>query len=153
MSKKINICGGGTIFIPGSGGGGDCDLTTKNISANGTYNASSDDADGYSSVVVSVPNSYGSGDEGKVVSCGALVSQTPKNIDTNGTHDTTTNNGVVVNVPNSYSAGDEGKVVSSGALVAQTSTSVNANGTYDTTLYNEVVVSVSASPDARGQYF
>lgn len=30
-------------------------LTTKSISANGTYNASSDSADGYSSVTVSVP--------------------------------------------------------------------------------------------------
>ena len=29
-------------------------LTTKNITANGTYNASSDNADGYSSVTVNV---------------------------------------------------------------------------------------------------
>lgn len=32
-------------------------LTTKNITTNGTYNASSDSADGYSSVTVSVPSS------------------------------------------------------------------------------------------------
>ena len=32
-------------------------LTTKNITANGTYNASSDSADGYSSVTVNVPSS------------------------------------------------------------------------------------------------
>lgn len=35
----------------------DATLVTKNITANGTYNASSDEADGYSSVTVNVPNS------------------------------------------------------------------------------------------------
>lgn len=34
-------------------------LTTKTITANGTYNASSDNADGYSSVVVNVPSGGG----------------------------------------------------------------------------------------------
>lgn len=38
-----------------SGGGGST-LITKNIIANGTYNASSDSADGYSSVTVAVPS-------------------------------------------------------------------------------------------------
>lgn len=36
-------------------GGGSATLITKNIDANGTYNASSDNADGYSSVYVAVP--------------------------------------------------------------------------------------------------
>lgn len=36
--------------------GGGSTLIAKNISANGTYNASSDSADGYSSVTVAVPN-------------------------------------------------------------------------------------------------
>ena len=49
------------------------DLGTKTINNNGTYEASSDDLDGYSSVTVEVPNSYVAGDEGKVVSNGALV--------------------------------------------------------------------------------
>ena len=35
-------------------------LTTKSITANGTYSASSDNADGYSSVTVNVPSSGGS---------------------------------------------------------------------------------------------
>lgn len=56
--------------------GGGSTLITKNISANGTYNASSDSADGYSQVTVAVPNSYSAGDEGKVVDSGALVAQT-----------------------------------------------------------------------------
>ena len=38
------------------GGGGEATLINKNISSNGTYNASSDNADGYSKVVVNVPN-------------------------------------------------------------------------------------------------
>lgn len=39
-----------------SGGGGSAVLIDKNISANGTYNASTDSADGYKKVVVNVPN-------------------------------------------------------------------------------------------------
>lgn len=118
-------------------------LITKNVSANGTYNASSDSADGYSQVNVAVPNTYTNADEGKVVSDGALVAQTSKSINSNGTHSTVTNNQVVVAVPNSYSQSDEGKVVSNGALVAQTSDTVTANDTYDTTLINSLTVNVS----------
>jgi hypothetical protein len=94
-------------------------------------------------VSVDVANSYTSADNGKVVSNQQLVAQTSKNINANGTHDTTANNSVVVDVPNSYVAADEGKVVSGGALVAQTSRNVTVNGTYDTTENNEVVVNVS----------
>lgn len=39
-----------------STGGGSASLITKSIVANGTYNASSDNADGYSSVTVNVPS-------------------------------------------------------------------------------------------------
>lgn len=118
-------------------------LITKQISANGTYAASGDNADGYSSVEVSVANSYSSSDEGKVVDNGALVSQTSLSITSNDTYDTTKNNEVVVNVANSYSASDEGKVVDNGALVAQTTRNITQNGTYDTTKNDEVVVNVS----------
>lgn len=41
--------------IVNAGGGGSPTLTTKTITVNGTYNASSDNADGYSSVTVNVP--------------------------------------------------------------------------------------------------
>lgn len=81
------------------GGGGEATLINKNVSANGTYNASSDSADGYKKVVVDVPNSYGAGDEGKVVSNGGLVAQTSATKTENGTYDTTLNNSVTVNVP------------------------------------------------------
>lgn len=71
---------------------------SKTISANGTYSASSDSLDGYDEVTVNVPNTYASGDEGKVVSSGALVAQTTRNVSANGTYDTTTNDSTVVNV-------------------------------------------------------
>ena len=112
-----------------SPGGGGSTLITKNISANGTYNASSDSADGYSQVTVAVPAS--------------AVDSGTKNINTNGTHDVIGYASASVSVPNSYSAGDEGKVVSNGALVAQTSDTVTTNDTYDTTLINSLTVNVS----------
>ena len=84
-----------------SGGGGNVTLlNNKDISANGTYKASDDSADGYKKVTVSVANSYAAADEGKVVSSGALVSQTAHaTVTQNGTVDTTTNNSVEVAVP------------------------------------------------------
>lgn len=72
------------------------DSGTKSITSNG----SSQDVVGYASVDVNVPNSYSAGDEGKVVSSGALVSQTahadvtPTTSDQ--TIDTTTNNSIKV---------------------------------------------------------
>lgn len=75
-------------------------LVSKTIIANGSYDPEDDNADGYSAVTVDVPNSYAAGDEGKVVSNGALVAQTARatNITANGTYDTTENNEVTVNV-------------------------------------------------------
>ena len=112
-------------------------IGTVEINRNGTF-----DVEQYATAEVAVPNSYTQADEGKVVSDGALVSQTSKNINSNGTHDTTTNNQVIVNVPNSYSQSDEGKVVQDGALVGQTARTVTENGTVDTTLNNSVTVDV-----------
>ena len=123
-------------------------LITKSITANGTYNASSDNADGYSTVDVDVPNTYTASDEGKVVSNGSLVSQTATSTNVNGTINTTLNNSVTVNVP-TYSSADNGKVIQNGSLVSQTSASdstINTNGTYDyDTTYNnskKVIVAV-----------
>jgi hypothetical protein len=99
--------------------------------------------------IQAIPNQYAQADEGKVVSNGALVSQTSTNATTNGTIDTTTNNEVVVAVPNTYAAGDEGKVVSNGALVAQGSDSVTENGTVDTTLISSLLVDVDTSSIAQ----
>ena len=73
---------------------------TKSVTQNGTYDPSDDSLDGYSEVTVNVPNSYAAGDEGKVVSNGALVAQSAmaSEITINGTYDTTLNDEVTVNV-------------------------------------------------------
>lgn len=57
-----------TVSVPASA----VDSGTKSITANGN----NQDVVGYAAVNVSVPNSYSAGDEGKVVSSGALVAQT-----------------------------------------------------------------------------
>jgi len=83
--------------------GGSSTLIPKTITTNGTYDPSDDNADGYSSVVANVPNTYVAGDEGKVVNNGALVSQTamPNEITVNDTYDTTLYDSITVNVPSS----------------------------------------------------
>lgn len=114
----IDVSGGGAV------------LGTKNITANGTYEAEDDSLDGYSEVNVAVPAS--------------AVDSGTKNITANGNgQDVVGYAAVNVNVPNSYSVGDEGKVVSNGALVSQGSDTVTANDTYDTTLISSLTVNVS----------
>lgn len=118
-------------------GGGDAVLKQKTVTQNGTYNASSDSADGYSKVTVNVPAS--------------AVDSGTKNITENGAdQDVVGYAAVDVAVPNTYAAGDEGKVVSNGALVAQTSDTVTANDTYDTTLINSLTVNVSGGASYEG---
>lgn len=70
------------------------DSGAKSITANGN----SQDVVGYASVNVNVPNTYSAGDEGKVVSSGALVAQTSDTVTTNDTYDTTLINSLTVNV-------------------------------------------------------
>ena len=66
---------------------------TVNITQNGTV-----DVTQYASAAVAVPNSYGAGDEGKVVSNGALVAQSSGSTAQNGTFNTTLINSFTVNV-------------------------------------------------------
>lgn len=87
----------------GGGGGGDITVESKSIDANGTYTAPAGKA--YSPVSVSVPNSYAAGDEGKVVSNGALVAQGSDTVRQNGTVDTTLINSLKVNVSGSSGYG------------------------------------------------
>lgn len=49
--------GGGMVRFYENGGGSSATLVTKSITANGTYSASDDSADGYSEVTVNVPSS------------------------------------------------------------------------------------------------
>ena len=123
-------------------GGGSATLIDKNISANGTYNASSDSADGYKKVVVNVPTSgITQADEGKVVSNGALVSQTSLGVASNGIYDTTLNNVVNVNVPTSNVQLDPLSVTQNGSYEpasghAYNYVTVNVSGGGSSALYN-----------------
>ena len=74
--------------------GGVTPTGTKSITANGT----GIDVAAYAYADVAVPNSYASGDEGKVVSNGALVAQTSDTVTANDTYDTTLINSLTVNV-------------------------------------------------------
>ena len=94
----------------GGGGGGSATLISKSITANGTYDAGDDNADGYSFVTVTVPNTYASGDEGKVVSNGALVAQGSDTVTQNGTVDTTLISSLLVSVAGSGSGVKTGTV-------------------------------------------
>lgn len=90
--KKIIL----TQIFEGGGGGSSVEVEPLSITANGTYTAETGKA--YSPVTANVPNSYAAGDEGKVVSNGALVSQTSDTATQNGTVDTTLINSLLVNV-------------------------------------------------------
>ena len=107
-------------------GGGEAVLIDKTISSNGTYNASSDNADGYKKAVVNVPNSYAAGDEGKVVSNGALVAQGSETVTQNGTVNTTLISSLNVNV-----SGGGG---SNWTLLASQEFSVNTSSTSATSV-------------------
>lgn len=106
---------------------GDVDIRSLNVTENGTYReegkayspvtvnvpqpsgtkqisitqngTQTEDVEWYedAELTVNVPNTYTASDEGKVVSSGALVSQTSRTVSDNGTYDTTLNNQVVVN--------------------------------------------------------
>ena len=110
MSKNFYQMIKDGLVVDGGGGAPAPVLIEKSITANGDYSASTESADGYSAVSVAVPNTYSAGDEGKVVSNGALVTQTSDTATQNGTVDTTLISSLTVNVP-SGGGGAEKKAV------------------------------------------
>lgn len=82
------------MSVTGTASGGITPTGTKSITANGT----GIDVYSYQYADVAVPNSYSAGDEGKVVSNGALVAQTSDTVTVNDTYDTTLINSLTVNV-------------------------------------------------------
>jgi len=106
----------------------DTEPTALSVTQNGIYTAPTG-VFGYSPVTVNVPNSYSASDEGKVVSNGALVSQTSDTKTQNGTYDTTLNNQIVVNVASGFDyieQVDYLETSSTSALVGFTMTSLQA---------------------------
>ena len=117
---------------------------TKNISitANGQ---TTEDVAAYASaqITANVPNTYSAADEGKVVSSGALVSQSSATSTTNDTYDTTLVNSVTVNV--SGGAGDwtttgVGSNTEPSGAVTFTGTKIG-----DYALYNKPITSITAA--------
>lgn len=84
-SGKYFYTANGTKTLGTGSGSSSPTLVTKEITSNGTYTASSDSADGYSSVTVNVPSSG-------ITPTGSI------SITTNGTHDVTNYASAVVNV-------------------------------------------------------
>lgn len=81
-------------------GGGDTPTGTKEITIS-ENKTTTEDVTNFANVkiITTVPNTYAAGDEGKVVSNGALVSQGSHEFTSNDTYDTTLYNSVKVNVP------------------------------------------------------
>lgn len=76
---ESDIANGKTAYVNGikiTGTLKDKTLTTKNITANGTYNALSDNADGYSNVVVNVPGETINNQDKTIVSNGEYTADT-----------------------------------------------------------------------------
>lgn len=103
--------------------GGVTPTGTKQISitANGT---TTEDVTNYASaqITANVPNTYSAGDEGKVVSNGALVAQGSDTVTTNDTYDTTLISSLTVNV----SGGGSTQVASGEIVVASDISSPSA---------------------------
>ena len=102
---------------------GEATLIEKEITANGTYPASDDEADGFSSVTVNVPIP-----EGYVKPEGTV------NLNTNGEHDVSGKAKAVVNVP-----------IPDGYIQPSGSVTITENGTYPVTDKEEVIVEVESS--------
>lgn len=121
-------------------------LVSKSITQNGSYDPEDDGADGYSAVTVDVPNSYAAGDEGKVVSNGALVQQTARasEITANGTYDTTTNDSVTVNVESGSGGGTGPQYLLNPAWSRKLTASLGSGRIYQLASYIAYVVGSSS---------
>lgn len=111
----------------GTGGGsGSPTLVTKEITVNGTYTASNDSADGYSSVTVNVPSSG-------ITPTGSI------SITTNGTHDVTNYASAVVSVSGGGSTPSATQHVIH--LEFSDETNANVNVYYDDTAFSSIITS------------
>ena len=129
----------------GSISGGITPTGTKQINTNGTH-----DVTAYASAEVNVPNSYSAGDEGKVVSNGALVAQTSDSVTQNGTVDTTLINSLTVNV----SGGSSEVVLGTGSYTkADTGVSLVIPVTYTSGTITKILVYAPTPLVSTGQTY
>ena len=119
---------------------GDPVLDALSVTQNGTYKASDENLDGFSQVVVNVPNTYAAGDEGKVVSNGALVAQTSDTVTENDTYDTTLIDQLTVNV----SGGTSIPIISAADW--------NAMSEVEKQSYGLIVIQTASTGFQRGYY-
>lgn len=108
-----------STLIAGYGGGGGSTLITKSITANGTYNASDDSADGYSQITVNVPTGLSN------VVTGTFTGTTA---------------GEVLSVTLNYS----GSGYPVGIIVAPSEGTYNSSGTFYQTIQNSACAFYSA---------
>ena len=120
--KSFYTASGQKVLGTGSGGSSSPTLVTKEITVNGTYTASSDSADGYSSVTVNVPSSG-------ITPTGSI------NITTNGTHDVTNYASAVVNVSGGGSSATQHVI----HFDFTDETSANINVYYDDALLSTMI--------------
>ena len=130
------------VFKPGLG--------AKTITTNGTYAASSDSLSGYSAVAVNVPNSYAAGDEGKVVSNGALVAQGSDTVTQNGTVDTTLISSLTVSVSGGGSPTLQSKTKTYTPTTSTQTETVSADPGYDG--LSSVDITVNPIPSGYVQF-
>ena len=117
--------------ITGTASPGTAVLGTKSITANGTYNASSDSLDGYSSVTVNVPATTPSLQSKSVTVTPTTATQT-QTVSTDSGYDGLSSVGVTVNpIPSEY-------------IIPSGSETKTENGTYDVTSLAELIVNVSS---------
>lgn len=114
-----------------------CGTTYSNVAGIKAY-----DTNGNLITYTSGGNSYTASDEGKVVSNGALVSQTSATYTTNGTYDTTIKNSVTVNVPASAVDSGTKSITANGnnqSVVGYASVNVNVPNSYTSNDEGKVV--------------
>ena len=123
------------LVLSGGGGGGSATLITKSITANGTYLATDDSADGYSSVTVNVSG----GSTPTLQAKAATPTTSSQTITADSGYDGLSS--VTVDA------------IPSGYIIPSGSQSITENGTYDVTSKASVVVDVPSSSGMNVQAY
>lgn len=125
MASSDSLDGYSEVIVNVPTGSSPTGTKSISITSNGT---TTEDVTNYANaeITVAVPNSYTSSDEGKVVSNGALVSQTSDTVTQNGTVDTTLISSLIVNV----ASGGGGLKYETGIFTLTSDTTVDGSHPY-----------------------